>query len=256
MSIDWITVLAQIANFLVLLWLLKRFLYRPILDGIDAREAEIARRMADAEQAQQHAKAAESQYIEQRAKIVSEHDALLKEALAATESKRDALLAQARSTLQQEQKDWRKHLEHERQVFNARLQQTGAEALLKLTRKALHELADATLEEAIVRHIGRQLQPMAAELIQASAGSQYAQVTTRDALPVSTQQLLQEEVQKWLPQVRLSFATDAQQAPGLIMQVGGAQVSWTTDSYTDGLAELLTQQTANSAAVRLSTDER
>ncbi|HAB91660.1 MAG TPA: F0F1 ATP synthase subunit B, partial [Pseudomonas sp.] len=46
MSIDWITVLAQIANFLVLLWLLKRFLYRPILDGIDAREAEIARRMA------------------------------------------------------------------------------------------------------------------------------------------------------------------------------------------------------------------
>src|SRR5690554_335109 len=111
MSIDWITVLAQIANFLVLLWLLKRFLYRPILDGIDAREAEIARRMADAEQAQQQAKAAESQYIQQRAKIVSEHDALLKEALAATEGKRDALLAQARSTLQQEQKDWRKHLE-------------------------------------------------------------------------------------------------------------------------------------------------
>jgi len=75
-------------------------------------------------------------------------------------------------------------------------------------------------------------------------------------LPVSTQQLLQKEVQKWLPQVSLSFATDAQQSPGLIMQVGGAQVAWTTDSYIDGLAELLTQQTANSAAVRLSTDER
>ena len=48
MSIDWITVIAQIANFLVLVWLLKRFLYRPILDGIDAREAEIARSMAEA----------------------------------------------------------------------------------------------------------------------------------------------------------------------------------------------------------------
>ena len=34
MSIDWITVLAQIGNFLVLVWLLKRFLYKPILKGI------------------------------------------------------------------------------------------------------------------------------------------------------------------------------------------------------------------------------
>ena len=36
MSIDWITVAAQLINFLVLVWLLKRFLYRPILNGIDA----------------------------------------------------------------------------------------------------------------------------------------------------------------------------------------------------------------------------
>ena len=55
MSIDWITVAAQIANFLVLVWLLKRFLYRPILDGIDAREAEIANRMQEAVRAKDKA---------------------------------------------------------------------------------------------------------------------------------------------------------------------------------------------------------
>ncbi|NLJ12084.1 MAG: F0F1 ATP synthase subunit B, partial [Gammaproteobacteria bacterium] len=160
MSIDWVTVLAQIANFLVLLWLLKRFLYRPILDGIDAREAQISKRMAAAEQAQREAKAAESQYVKQRAQLVTEHDALLEKALAATEDQRDDLLAAARVKLEQEQQDWRKHLEHERQAFNTRLQQNGTEALLRLTRKALHDLADETLEDAIVRHIGKQLQPM------------------------------------------------------------------------------------------------
>ena len=51
MSVDWITVIAQIVNFLVLIWLLKKFLYRPILDGIDAREAEITERMLAANQA-------------------------------------------------------------------------------------------------------------------------------------------------------------------------------------------------------------
>lgn len=252
MSIDWITVLAQIANFLVLLWLLKRFLYRPILDGIDAREAEISKRMAAAEQAQQDAKAAESQYVKQRAQLVSEQDALLEKALQATEKQRDGLLADARSTLQEEYQDWRKHLEHERQAFNQRLQETGSDALLKLTRKALHDLADERLEDAIVRHVGKQMQPIAAELIQAAADSQEAQVTTRDPLPAATQALLQEEVQQWLPGVRLSFATDQQQSPGLIMQVGGAQVAWTTDSYMDELAELLTQHASSTVSLRLT----
>lgn len=245
MSIDWITVLAQIANFLILLWLLKRFLYKPILDGIDAREKEIANRMAATAKAQQEAKKAESHYVKQRAQLMSEQEALLEKALEATKEERADLLAEARTKLQQEQEDWRQHLEHERQAFNKRLQETGSTALLHLTRKALHDLADEQIEDAIVRHVGKQLQPMADELVQAAAGSTQAQVTTRETLSASTQGLLQKEVQQWLPEVSLSFETNAQQSPGLIMQVGGAQVAWTTDSYMDELAELLKQHASS-----------
>lgn len=236
MSVDWITVLAQIANFLVLLWLLKRFLYKPILDGIDAREKAIAQRIADAEKAQTDAKAAESEYVKQRAQLISDQEALLEKALAATEEQRAELLADARTKLQQEQDDWRQHLEHERHVFNQRLEERGADALLQLTRKALHDLADERLEDAIVRNVAKQLQPMAKELAQAAAGSTEAQVTTREVLPEATQRVLQQEVQQLLPEVILSFSTNPQQAPGVIMQIGGAQVAWTTDSYIDELA--------------------
>lgn len=236
MSVDWITVLAQIANFLVLLWLLKRFLYKPILDGIDAREKAIAQRIADAEKAQTDAKAAESEYVKQRAQLISDQEALLEKALAATEEQRAELLADARTKLQQEQDDWHQHLEHERHVFNQRLEERGADALLQLTRKALHDLADERLEDAIVRNVAKQLQPMAKELAQAAAGSTEAQVTTREVLPEATQRVLQQEVQQLLPEVILSFSTNPQQAPGVIMQIGGAQVAWTTDSYIDELA--------------------
>ena len=44
MLIDWFTVGAQIVNFLVLVWLLRRYLYRPVLAAIDAREQELAAR--------------------------------------------------------------------------------------------------------------------------------------------------------------------------------------------------------------------
>ena len=42
MLIDWFTVGAQALNFLILVWLMKRFLYKPILHAIDAREKRIA----------------------------------------------------------------------------------------------------------------------------------------------------------------------------------------------------------------------
>src|SRR5699024_5956475 len=122
MSIDWVTVFAQIINFLVLVWLLKRFLYRPILNGIDAREAEIKRRMAEAGEAQKKAQAAEAEYRQQQKQLLSDQNAVVEQALRESEDQRDTLLAEARSKLEQEQKDWQKHLEHERQKFAAQLQ--------------------------------------------------------------------------------------------------------------------------------------
>ena len=38
MRINRFTVFAQAINFLILVWLLKRFLYKPILHAIDERE--------------------------------------------------------------------------------------------------------------------------------------------------------------------------------------------------------------------------
>ncbi len=49
MLIDWFTVVAQALNFLILVWLLKRFLYKPILNALDAREKRIAAELADAD---------------------------------------------------------------------------------------------------------------------------------------------------------------------------------------------------------------
>ena len=49
MLIDWFTVGAQALNFLILVWLMKRFLYKPILHAIDEREKRIAAELADAD---------------------------------------------------------------------------------------------------------------------------------------------------------------------------------------------------------------
>ncbi|MFP7571389.1 F0F1 ATP synthase subunit B [Marivita sp. S2033] len=235
MSIDWITVGAQILNFLVLVWLLKRFLYRPILDGIDAREAEIAARMGEAARIREDADAREAEYQAEIAALSASRADVLNAARAKADDERKALLADARARLLAEEQERARHIEKAEQDVRAELHRTGAAALLDLTRKALADLADETLEQRIVAKGAAQLEAIAAELTQSAKDTSDAVAFTRDALPTETQSLLRDAVARILPGVDLRFKTDPEMARGLSLKLGAAQVDWNIDSYLDGL---------------------
>ena len=57
MDVDWITVSAQIVNFLILVWLLKRFLYRPVLNAMNRREQRIHQRLGRGQRARSQRRA-------------------------------------------------------------------------------------------------------------------------------------------------------------------------------------------------------
>lgn len=239
MSIDWITVGAQILNFLVLVWLLKRFFYRPILDGIDARESEIAARMGEADAIRETAAASEANYKAEIASLRASRAEVLEEARRAAEQERDTLLAQARERLTREQADREKHRSEEAQQFTAGLHESGAEALLALTRKVLSDLADETLEQRIVAHSAEQIKDMAKKVQEAAGQAREAVVLTRDPLPEKQQALLRDELASVLPDFTFRFDNSPDISPGLILRLGGVQVTWTVDSYLDGLDAVL-----------------
>jgi F-type H+-transporting ATPase subunit b len=62
MSFDWTSFSLEVLNFLVLVWLLKRFFYRPVLAVIDARQAATAKTLADADSVRHQAEELKSDY--------------------------------------------------------------------------------------------------------------------------------------------------------------------------------------------------
>ncbi len=235
MSFDWITVIAQIVNFLVLIWLLKRFLYRPILDGIDAREAEITDRMAAATQAREQAESAEAGYHEQVEIFRASENAMTDTTRQQAEVERNELLARAQGKIDAERKDWTAHLQREEQKYMTELHRVGGDALLSLTRKALHDLSDETLEARIVAHIDTEFIPMAEELRSEAGEDTEVLAITRDPLPATEQDKLLIKLQQIVPKLKLKFVTDENQSPGLILRMGSAEVAWTLDTYIEGL---------------------
>ncbi len=234
MSIDWVTVLAQLANFLLLVWLLRRFLYRPILAGIDAREAEIAQRMAAADAARAEAQAAEQRYEQLLQALHSAQQDEVAAAMRATEQQRQQLLDEARAQREREKSEWQRHLAHERQEFTERLQRAGTLTLLELTRKALHDLADESLEAAIARQLAaRHVAPRAAELGSAAGPVQEAVIRTHQPLDADAQTALATALAHAMGGLQPRFIVDSQQSPGVVIEAGGARLEWTIDSYLD-----------------------
>ena len=80
MPIDWFTVVAQAINFLILVWLLKRFLYKPILHAIDEREKGIAAQLAEAEAKKAEAQKERDDFQHKNEAFDQERAALLKKA--------------------------------------------------------------------------------------------------------------------------------------------------------------------------------
>jgi len=95
MHLDWWTIALQTANFAVLVWLLRRFLYAPVLRMIDARKAEIERQYERARAAEDEAKARLAVIETEQAGIAGEREAALKSTAAQAQEMADARRARA-----------------------------------------------------------------------------------------------------------------------------------------------------------------
>src|ERR1700677_5110648 len=96
MLINWFPVVAQVINFLILVWLLKRFLYKPILQAIDQREKGIATQLAQAEAKRAEAQKQCDDFQHKNEAFDQERASLLKKAEEEANAQRQRLLEDAR----------------------------------------------------------------------------------------------------------------------------------------------------------------
>ena len=95
MHLDWWTLGLQTINFAILVWLLQRFLYKPVLRMIDARKTQIEREYGDAAAAAQKASEQLAAAAGERAGIAAEREAALKAAAVQAQELIEARHAQA-----------------------------------------------------------------------------------------------------------------------------------------------------------------
>jgi len=101
MQIDWWTLGLQTLNVLVLLWILNRFLFRPVAEMIAKRQADVAQVLEQAQAAQAEASAERDKAQAASARLASAHDEVLEEATRKADEEKKRLIEAAQKKADQ-----------------------------------------------------------------------------------------------------------------------------------------------------------
>lgn len=102
MELDWTTFLLEIANFLILVWIMNRLLYRPVMNAIASRREGLARTAAEAERLREDAAELEARYKSRLTEWEREKEGLHKAMLVEFGAERTRLAAALHVSLEQE----------------------------------------------------------------------------------------------------------------------------------------------------------
>src|SRR5271167_1485033 len=160
MLIDWFTVGAQALNFIILVWLLKRFLYKPILHAVDAREKRIAAELADADAKKAEAQKERDDFQHKNEEFDQQRAALLSKATDESKAERQRLLNDARKAADALGAKRQEALRSDAQNLNQAIRRRTQQEVFEIARKALTDLASASLEERMAEMFVRRLKAM------------------------------------------------------------------------------------------------
>jgi F-type H+-transporting ATPase subunit b len=243
-EIDWITLVAQILNFGILVLLLRHFLYRRIVDAVDRRREEIESRLEEARRHEQEADARAEKLDSERHRLEQERQEILDAAREDAAERRVRMLQQAKEEVEGARTQWKRGLHRQQESFLRELRDRAASATWAAVERALRDLADAELDERVVAAFARRLDDAASDDELVVAVAEADELVVRSARALSDEQ--QEQLAALLSdrfgaRVEPRFTTSPDLLVGVQLEAGDRFVGWSGREYLTALEEQVGQ---------------
>ena len=241
MLIDWFTVGAQALNFVILVWLMKHFLYKPILHAIDAREKRIVAELADADAKKAEAQKERDEFQHKNELFDQQRAALLSEATDDAKNERKRLLDEARKAADAFSVKRQETLRNDAHNLNQAISRRAQQEVFAIARKALTDLATTSLEERMREVFTRRLRQMdgeakarCAEALKTASGP--ALVRSAFDLPAQQRAAIQSALNEtFSAEIPVRFETAPDVISGIELVTNGQKVAWSIAEYLTSL---------------------
>ena len=252
MLIDWFTIAAQALNFLVLVWLMKRFLYKPILRAIDEREKRIATELANADKKKAEAQKESDEFNHKNKEFDDQRAALFSKVTDEALAERKRLFDEARKAADDLIAKRLETLRNDARYLNQAISRRTVQEVFAIARKALKDLATTSLEERLGEVFTRRLKEMDGQAKESLAvalktASEPARVRSAFELPAAQCAAIQNALNEtFSAEIHVRFETAPDLISGIELSTNGQKVAWSIADYLasleKGVDELLKEK--------------
>lgn len=216
MNFNWWTFTLQAANFLILVWLLQRFLFKPVKAIVARRKEEISRALSEATAEKQDLERLKQEIEKQRSQIGAERQKMIDEGRAQLSAEGQKVIEEARREAEKVSDQTLKRLDQERAAATDRLFERTVALATNLAERLLREVAVTSIEQPFLGRVIDYLDQMPPEeraKLLPQNGASTLLVTTAHPLGIGEQSDWLEQLTKRL---RADFSIKFDADPALI----------------------------------------
>ena len=268
MEINWFTFFAQILNFFVLIFVLQRFLYKPITKAMARREKTIRDRLSSASQQKEEAEQEVKHYEEMQQKFTDQKTELLTQAKSEVEQTRLGLLKEMQESVATERSQWQTSLQRQKDSFLREVGERTMQQLQASVRRVLTDLAESELETQIARVFLQKLRSLTeterTELTTTLTASTKESIpltlVSTFTLPTDICAAIATVLQDYFNAVgsaKIELTSEIQSSLicGIELRSTGYKLAWSMDAYLDTITENLVTVFAQEAGTNQNSEE-
>ncbi len=242
MRIDWWTLALQTVNVLILIWILSRFLFRPVVGIIEERRAAAAKLLTDAETEKTEAIAARKAAEAEAASIAAGRDQALRQAAADAQAQRAAALASASAEVEQLRAAAEADLRAARAADAAAVSSRAAELAVDIAGKLIARLPESARVDGFIDGLAEALASLPQSSRNGMGGAGKPRLTAPRELTPQEAQSCRDAFAKALGRpLDFAVATDPDLIAGLELETSHAVVRNNLRSDLSRIVEELTR---------------
>ncbi len=237
MKINWFTLIAQVINFLVLMWLLKRYLYKPILKAIDERENKILSQLKDADAKMLEAEKERNEF-DQKNKAFDKHkDEMMQKIILETNAEEQRLKEKARDEVNSLKTKLETAVIAEQEKRDYEITQKIMQEVVAITRKTLTDLSSVSLEEQSVNTFIQKIKGLSEDekkqfLSEITSGTEPILIESAFNLPSKLQSAIEKSIAGTLGTTcQFKYKILPELISGIQLTANSYRLSWNISAY-------------------------
>lgn len=255
MLIDWFTVGAQVVNFLILLVLLRMFLFKPIKEAVRKREEAVASKVRQAEKSLQDVKASREELEREKLALERSKERILKQAEQEAQEYLDEALEKVHEETRAAREAWQAELAREQEASADRLRRKVTKTAFRVAGKVLADMTNGTPDGELERRAAAAFLQKLDSAENSQAGKKM-RGTAEIITGFSDKELeadLVQGVKGRFPNIEsVQYSVDDSLGFGVLLKAGDARIEWTPETYLSSL-ELDVQDALSSSAKQVAS---